>query len=323
MASVTFITGNGLDLSFGLKTSYRDFYSYVTANSLHPENTIYKAIRKDPETWADFEIALGRHTWLIEKLPLAKREAASIKFHEELEDVSQDLADYLEDQDKIASIALEAMSFERDGFFDGLPLGQKNKIRSLIGSGPLPLNFVTLNYTGTLQKIFPHLNVLPTPDGVYVREIHHLHGTLIENMTLGLSDETQLFDGMSIEERDDLIKPRLISSMNDGRIETFERIIDGSSIIVLFGTSLGESDRYIWERIIKWLRLNSTRHIVVHKHDSSYNDRTKRTSRGQKQFNARVQNKLLSHTSLSDNEKAMLKSRIFIIHNTKKLFAIK
>ena len=321
MANITFIIGNGLDLSLGLDTRYKDFYKHARENNLHPENSIYKAIHANLDTWADFEIELGKHTHHIAKLPTADHEAASIKFHEELEEVSQDLADYLEAQDQRADGLIGDIRFKRDNFFEELPLGQRDKIHSLIANGTPSLSFINLNYTGTLHKIFPQRNAVITSSGLVIRNAHHLHGTLSENMTLGLSDESQFFSGMSTEEKNDLIKPQLIASMNDGRMEAFEQILESGLVLVLFGTSLGESDKYLWDRVVQWLSSHPARHIIIHAHNRKYTSQTRRTSRGQKQFTAQVQNKLLVHSAFDEAEKAKLKNRIFVIHNTKKLFA--
>lgn len=62
MATVTFIIGNGLDLSLGLRTTYKDFYKYVIAKKPKTNNRIYAAINDDPESWGDFEARLGEYT---------------------------------------------------------------------------------------------------------------------------------------------------------------------------------------------------------------------------------------------------------------------
>jgi hypothetical protein len=319
-SNIIFIVGNGLDLSLGMKTSYKDFYDYAMANKLHPKHKIYEAIKKDPETWSDFELTLGRYTRYLEGVAEGNRKQASVEFHDELEEVTQDLADYLVEQDKLSSDLTSDIDFARDDFYEELPVGQKDRILPHFANGATRFSFVTLNYTNSLENIFPHRNVTLVPQGIVISDIHHIHGDLSENVTLGVSDESQLYEGMSDGEKADLIKPQLIASMNDGRMEALRRIIDTSSILVLFGTSMGETDKYLWDYIVRWLASNGSRYIVIHKHDSSYTESVKRISRRQKLFVSSVQDQLLNQSSLDDSAKASLIGRIFVVHNTKKLF---
>lgn len=321
MSVVTFIIGNGFDLSLGLKTSYRDFYDHVRSRSLHSDNRIYKAIQESPDSWADFELALGQYTNYIEKLPEEKRKMESEDFHEELTVLMEDLAKYLSDQEKSADIILNKPVFTSTSYFEELPSGQISMINKLVNQKPLNFQFTTLNYTGTLEETLQNISGVLSHEGVYIQTPHHIHGTLQENLTLGVSDESQLSKSMSGAEKDDLIKPSLIYSMNDGRIDVLRNMIKSSSIIVFFGTSIGETDKYIWELVNNWLAHSNDRYIIIHKHDDSYSDSIKISSRKQKQFNSNVQDKILRYSGLDGDGIAILKNRIFVVHNTKKLFS--
>lgn len=321
MSNVTFIIGNGFDLSLGLKTSYRDFYEYIKSQHLHLENKIYKAIQEAPETWADFEIALGQYTHYIDKLPEKDRKSESVNFHEELGELIEDLATYLGKQEKSAENMEKIPIFTNTSYFEELPLGQANMIRDQVSRGPLKIQFITLNYTGVLKNILLDIRSI-LPSGITLVSPHSIHGTLLENLTLGVSDESQLSSSMSGAEKDDLIKPSLIYSMNDGRMGMLQQMITNSDVIVLFGTSIGETDKYIWEIVNKWLAKYGNRYIIIHKHDKRYLESTRRLSRRQKQFNSNVQDKILRYSGLDGDDIALLKARIFVIHNTKKLFDI-
>lgn len=62
---ITFLLGNGLDIGFGLKSGYRDFYSYFIENA-SKDNLIKESIEKDKKenypNWSDLEVALGNFT---------------------------------------------------------------------------------------------------------------------------------------------------------------------------------------------------------------------------------------------------------------------
>jgi Bacteriophage abortive infection AbiH len=320
MAKVTFIIGNGFDLSLDMNTSYREFYEHVKARNLHSDNRIYKAIQESPENWADFELSLGLYTSYIEKLAEKDKKAESIKFHEELIELMDDLADYLEHEEVKAQVN-ENLHLTNRGFFEELPIGQKDRIGRYLEGGVNLFQFISLNYTHALDQVVANSKTALSNRNIQITPILHIHGDLSENLTLGVSDETQLSQSMSGAEQDDLIKPNLIYSMNDGRIDIMNRIVEESSIIVLYGTSIGETDKYIWEVLIEWLSKSPARHIIIHKYDVDYMDSVRRSSRRQKQFTSNVQDKLLRYSGVDGDGMVELRNRIFVIHNTKQMFA--
>ena len=320
MAHITFIIGNGLDLSLGMKTSYGDFYEYVKTNRLHIENRIYKAIQDSPENWADFELSLGQYTKYIDNYPEKDKKSESIKFHEELEELKDDLAYYLDEQEK-SSAQGDGLRLGYGGFYEELPVGQSDRIKNQLMQGPTVFQFISLNYTHSLEKILSNSSVPLSNRRIGIGSTLHVHGDLSENLTLGVSDESQLSESMSGSEKDDLIKPSLIYSMNDGRIDAMNQLIQNSSVLVLFGSSIGETDKYIWEILVDWLFKSSNTYVVIHKFDDSYNDNVRRSSRRQKQFTSSVQDKLLRYSGLDGNGIAEIKNRVFVVHNTKKMFS--
>lgn len=318
---VTFIIGNGLDLSLGLETKYQHFYEYVKNSQLGKGNRIYEEIARDHKTWADFEASLGQYTAYIKTFPEAHRRAESIAFHRELEGVRNDLAEYLKSQEAQAKNLPDSFLFSatESGFFEDLNLGQRTKIQNLMQRVPNYFNFITLNYTYTLEKILSG-ELLLKSRGYHLKTPLHIHGDADTYMTLGVSDESQLYTGMSEREKRYLIKSHLIAAANDGRMDSFRGMLHGSTLVVLFGTSLGETDAYIWEELINWLSAHPERHVLIHKHDETYTPVTRRSIWVENEFIEKTQEQLLNHSPLSENEKEELKRRIFVIHNTKKLF---
>ena len=66
---ITFLVGNGFDLSLGYKTSYEDFYKYYIKQPINPEHEeaisrLKTSIKKDRKRklWSDYEIGLGKFT---------------------------------------------------------------------------------------------------------------------------------------------------------------------------------------------------------------------------------------------------------------------
>lgn len=57
--NITFLIGNGFDVSLGMESSYSSFYKYIQENELLPNNIFTKLINKDIDKWSDFERMLG------------------------------------------------------------------------------------------------------------------------------------------------------------------------------------------------------------------------------------------------------------------------
>ncbi|MDN5275992.1 MAG: hypothetical protein JWN33_641 [Candidatus Saccharibacteria bacterium] len=318
--NVTFIIGNGLDLSLNLETKYEDFYKFVKTNVLHPENRIYGEINNDPKTWSDFETALGQYTFGLKNLPADKKKQATLTLHEELDEIRKDLAQYLLEQEAINNELPDKYKFRftASGFYEELSPELRDIITSYLSDKPVYINFITLNYTDTLEKIINGVEINPNY-GYRFRQPQHIHGNLYEDLTLGVSDESQLYDGMPQQEKDDLIKEALIASRYDGSLKKLSTTITASSLIVFYGTSIGSTDKYIWEQIINWLFARKG-HIIIHRYDDTFLDSVRLSRRNHNDYIRKAQNSLLDHADLSEEQKNSVRPQIFVIHNTTKLF---
>lgn len=318
---VTVIVGNGLDISLDLKTSYGAFYNFVKKNNLHPDNSIYKAIAKDkPEWWADFELGLGRFTNTIEQVTEKEREEWSQTLNEELDEIKKDLKKYIKEQNDVSNDKIGAIDFGVESLYSGLEIGQIANIRRFFSdSPPTTLRFISLNYTNVLEKIFNirGRQVLGR-NYVVANPIHHVHGSIDRRISLGVNDESQISSYVEPSEKNFLIKPKLIQMMNDGRIETLNTYIRSASLIVLFGLSLGATDKYIWEKVIDWLD-DGDKMLIIHHYEKDLivDDLTERESL---RLEERVKNKFLDYSELDDNQRSKLKNKIYVIPNSQTLF---
>ena len=318
---VTFIIGNGLDLNLGLETSYSHFYEHIKSIKAQTKNQIYNSIEEDPETWANFEYKLCTLTNTLEEFEGDILSKKITKFYDDLEEVQHDLAKYLATEQSKLEKSEAAVALTRTCFYDELPSGQRPKIAALVDqTGNTAFNFITLNYTRTLNYILPANDTMRFRFKTIVRSIHHLHGTLLENMTMGAGDETQISSILQGDDRDELIKPRSIETSNDDRLITMERLINEGNVVVLFGTSIGETDNYLWKHLVHWLSLSQSRCIIIHKHDNKFTEDTQRIPRRRKLFISSVQNQILDYSDIDESLKPELRKRIFVVHNTKTLF---
>lgn len=323
MPNLTCIVGNGLDMSLELNTSYRAFYEYVKKHNLHPTNSIYAAIEKEnPEWWADFELGLGRFTNNIESVNEKERAEWSKTLNSELDEIKKDLKLYIIEQNKLADAHIPNIDFTKASLYSGLESGQiSNILRYIPDNQLLAIRFVTLNYTDVLEKIFPNLGVATT--GLYFipDPVHHIHGSIDRKISLGVNDDTQLSSFIDANEKSYLIKPELIRLMNDGRLEILSEYIIASNVIVLFGISLGATDKYIWNKVIDWLQQNTDRLLIIHQYERGL-DVSDLTERESLLLTDRVKNKFLNYSELDDEVKNQLKSKIYVIPNSTEIFSV-
>jgi hypothetical protein len=150
---ITFLIGNGFDLSVGLKTRYTDFYRYYfdqaeSANA--PVDVFKRHIKRNLSTWADAEVALGECT---EKYTL---EQAQI-FRECCDDFLSKLSDYLLLQEKaFINIGKENVI---ECFLQGITgfqsfLRPSRLLRSINCSKSMPMKLHLLFYQFQLHTVF-------------------------------------------------------------------------------------------------------------------------------------------------------------------------
>ena len=187
------IFGNGFDKNLGLNTTYKDFYKWLDENQKKESDEIYCNIKEMPENWSDLELALGKYTFDNEIIP--------DKFEESYANLIEDLNEYLLlEQEKIGtqfsiedSITELFYSIEKNLVETG-----QNKNSQIIHrylSEQTEVNFVTFNYTDTVEKTMSKKTIGISKDGktvlVILRNPIHVHGTLNSSMVLGVNDETQ------------------------------------------------------------------------------------------------------------------------------------
>lgn len=281
-SNMTFVIGNGFDLSLGLQTSYSAFYPCYIASTKNMLSTyiekdlVANNIDRKHTKWSDFESAMGRSFGSIRREQLKN-------YLEDIRDFSVKFADYLRtEQDKIDKPDPQwILEFVRgiEGFQDKLPRetqGQFNKWMSSRNT-PISYNFITFNYTDLLDKIvkytkrasnrsnlLQHSFVEPMPmenrkellikDNIV--EPMHVHGTLDSGILIGVDNIHQIHNlnlSMHSEELAQIIKPEQNRLSRQMRMEGAQQIIDESQYIVVFGASIGETDKTWWRKIAQWL----------------------------------------------------------------------
>ena len=350
--NITFLLGNGFDIQCGLKTSYLDFYKHILRKKYSIEmnednvdidekliskidNIIYQEIYKfkdDIQTWADLEYQLG-----IFSIQL-KRKGYGTKLANRLLDdfdiLQIDLNNYLkeiqiQDDVKIDEDFSEVLFKTMDEFFNGVTDVQYDEIKKTLvenRDSNFVYRFISFNYTNSLQKILEncgHIKKSNIFNGVDLEQmiynsVENVHGVIGKDLLLGLNDESQVAtDFFEKNDLTELLKPETLANSGDYRRKNAEDFIDSSDLIVIFGMSIGSTDKHWWEKIADILLKNKNKKLIIHfyvkKQDGYISQRMKNESRkkNEEKFIFKLDN-----LKLSEEQDLQLRKQIYIVTNS-------
>ena len=247
--NLLYIIGNGFDINLGLKTGYQDFYNfYKDVESKDPDILAMKeCIEKDRySTWSDLEAGLGQYSELLDNPDV---------FTKCLTDIKQCLNQYLSIQYEARNFAPDYKKLTQDLYHPDYYLNESvaNEYARFCNShnpdflNHVEISIVSFNYTNTLEDIYASQFIPPF-------RILHIHGLLSDDIVMGVSDLEQISNVLFRDSRDvreEFIKPDYNDACLNARNSSFEGWIDSADIIILFGSSLGETDRKWWRLIGK------------------------------------------------------------------------
>ncbi|MBF1322688.1 MAG: hypothetical protein HXM72_03185 [Mogibacterium diversum] len=279
--NILFMVGNGLDLQYGLKTKYTDFFD-SQKTSYNKDNIIYQEIYnhfisgsegKVAENWSDLEFEIG-------KLTKEKPELVDILSKQEdyiscFEEVCLDFYEYL----KVAQLKFDptnkCVDFSR--LIKTIPehLYKKDKDRwdICIDNNNLiedTISIMTFNYTNRLDILYENSEKvfsgsLKSDKGkTTVNPIVHAHGELDNIPILGINDLSQIYDGFNLDLANYLIKKEAIDASRENHNERNFKLINEANLIIIYGMSIGETDKYFWERIARHSIDNGVPIIIYH-----------------------------------------------------------
>ena len=305
--NVLYIIGNGLDLSVGMKTDYQSFYDfYKIQQSKDPDILQMKASIEAGrfQTWADLEAGLGHFTKDIES------ESIFLKC---LNNIKESLGTYLNQRFSLKKYGVQNR-FVDDFYtpFNYLDDQIKENYQRFINRFSISkigynLHIVTLNYTETIEDIYKKLRI-DCPS------ILHLHGSLEEGMVMGVSDVKQIANESFHKSRnvlEEFVKPLFNEACLNNNNSLCERWIKESELIVLFGTSLGATDRKWWRLIGTQLQKESKDILLMYfAFDKDKDIRLHPNYR--LRWMEEYQRSLLAKLEIPDNKKDIVLSRICI-----------
>lgn len=327
--NITFMLGNGFDIQQGLNTRYTDFYNskikQVGDNKVN--NIFYKEAYKDIEKWSDFEWQLGEFT-KNDYVYLSDEEQEL--FFDDLDDVINDLVDYLQEEEGQFAFDEEVINKTMlntlNTFHKELaPIEYEAMNSRLRNESSVVFNFISFNYTDTISKFVStvtdkrHRFFGQGYDSAINQPVY-VHGSHDYHVVLGVDNANQLNSDMFSErEMNELMKFSIIKEARDGRLEKSLNIVSNSSVIVIFGMALGETDKSWWQAVGEWLKKSTNNWLVIHSYQENYSQRlTRKVSR----IRRSVEESFLSHLDLDEGEDDKLRKQIFVIINSKNTFML-
>lgn len=338
--NITFLVGNGFDLSAGMKTSYHDFYEWYVKqpSDLREIQTFKEEIKRslnegsEDSRWSDFEAALGEYT----------KGKSFDEFRKIYDDARDGIMKYLREERNryfMPCDPVERISSFCQGileFYQELGDNEKNSIEGLIrDSAYIYVNFISFNYTDCLdlciasaaRQLKNSNSQFSSPRDASIQltrrnwtiqsSVIHAHGTVDDYPVLGVSDSSQvaneeLRNWFGFPEL--MIKSRSDAATGQNRFAKVETRINRSQIICVWGMSLGKTDSFWWERIADWLIKDNNRHLILFWYKNrSPNPYTRYVTTEE------AKNSFLSNTKLLQEDKERIKDRIYVVWNTNKV----
>ena len=220
------------------------------------------------------------------------RDTSQFDSIEEYYDCWDDFFDSLVDYLKIEESRVD-FSFDPDGvaneflrsianFFSCLSsreIDALNKIRDLHLREQTSYDFLVFNYTSVFDQcvslarkaedksvLTRHYSSFSVQDVIGC--VCHPHGSLENgNIIFGVNDEGQVLNETFLENPDfkiDCIKTAANYDCGAYQEDEAKRIIDASSIVYIFGMSIGETDDLWWEHLGRWLQGSTNRMLIIH-----------------------------------------------------------
>ena len=313
--NTVFLIGNGFDRNLELKTSYLEFYDYYLkqdASNNKVVSNLRKNIKTNKKTWSDLELRLGTYTDNIHSL-------------EELEVAIFDLVGHLRAYLEKIEKSTDYSCFSREKLLKDLanpervllPSHQrsirefKNKFS---GNQFVQVQILTFNYTRTVENIlegkFKNIEIAKTGNQtIKLKGIEHIHGYVDQRLILGVNDINQISNSSlrEIPECVDLLaKPKHNEQLGHLKDEFCLQQIANATVIYIFGSSIGETDKMWWEAIGNRIGQNCCLVIYYRAKHTDGNEQIREIHRARELVDS-----FLSFTNLDDQQKTKAKDYIY------------
>lgn len=273
--NITFIIGNGFDLSLGMKTKYTDVYAdYIKSPSSSDIIANFKKELKSKEAnnyekWSDFEMGMAEY---------AKTLPSEEVFVKCVRDFKGYMVQHLQEENNRAiewiranvnnQAMMSELSRSLEQFYDGLIPNDVNKMKAMMRKSNIVRDYITFNYTTSLDEFL----VASVRHNKFLESTPiHIHGKLGSDIVLGVDDSEQLSGiSYSLTKKGEraFVKTIFNEQFDMARVESAKKVIHDSSIICIYGFAMGESDNtWVWT-LSDWLEKDDSHHLVVYQYDT-------------------------------------------------------
>lgn len=267
--NILYFIGNGFDVAQGLKTRYPDFYrSYKQSSPVNEEERkIIASIDDSKEKWSDLEIALGLFT----------KEVNSVDgFITAYESLSSKLSRYLKEQDEMfLPKNIERYREELANPFEDLSYPETMSFYGFVSSfeEKASVDVISFNYTNAFERAIGYEYQTITLKGPYfqkgicLNKVYKIHGSLQGTIVMGVNDAGQIANDVFAKNQDvcdALVKPQTNSVIGLGFDVLSAEIISVADLIIVYGMSIGETDRVWWQRVAERMASPNVRMIVFY-----------------------------------------------------------
>lgn len=232
--STLFIVGNGFDLAAGYETSYRHYYQSAYFEKLKKNNnpiSLYLDKKNEQRNkWADLEQELYNY---VQEGGFKDSEEA---FHNHFNELRQSLYQFIH----FASIS-------HNQSFPNSSLSLQMFLRSIYDEDNAT-KFISFNYTSIFDVMLQEVSKTTPP-------IQHVHGSLDMSFSANPHIVLGIDESMQVPEEVDFLYK---SNDDDYNNFAFLDAIKDARRIIIFGCSMGESDRWYFEQIFQ----NCTHKVV-------------------------------------------------------------
>lgn len=260
--TITYLIGNGFDIGLNLKTDYRSFIDWYLAKSdvEPPVEWMRGEMRQHPDTWGDAEMAFG-------KLKFGEHGESPLPvFHKCYDAFTEAFNEYIVGRNnlfEITKVDRRKTAEEFLGCAINLHEYMSSQCRTFyldqMNLQSVEVNFLTFNYTNTLEQILDFHPGRPNEYSVQVsnnrtikvvvKNICHVHGTLDDAYVFGVDSLDQIADAevrRYCERNGGMLKSRADEKLGLLNRNRGMDMIRRSQRLVTFGLSFGPSDTSWW-----------------------------------------------------------------------------
>ena len=276
--TITYLIGNGFDVGLNLRTDYKSFIDWYLAkqNVSSEMNWVRREMRDQPNRWSDAEIAFGQ-------LKFAEQGKDSVQvFNQSYDSFSAAFVEYLVERNKLFEIPEAERRKTAEEFIrrvvclhEYMSPQCSQLYREQMNSQQVDINFLTFNYTDTLEQILDfhagqsnEFSVQVSNNQtikVLVKNVHHVHGTLDDAYVFGIDSPSQIEDAevrRYCERNGGMLKARADEKLGLLNRSRGMSLLKHSNRIVTYGLSFGESDASWWQALFSEISTNRAQLVM-------------------------------------------------------------